>query len=258
LYKPIKSTNMKTSKLKYVLAAAVVAVGVTAVSVYSCEKEDVNPTGLSSTEMDARASEIKIALPSPIKVCGDIQEEYVVSKRGKIGKAIIFNDSKNFYVLVRTIKGFTISEAIMHAEGKSGLMPLNSDKNPLLSSFEYRINPKPDATLIKFQVPMSEIGKMSFVAVSIAAVDNTIVKSADVNGPNVPENVVRGWVDGRSYGADGIARMFQYNSNICPVDQDAISANPAAGAASEGTGVDDPKGVTNVGAGHGVTDPKMP
>jgi hypothetical protein len=247
---------MKTSKVKYVLAAALVAVGVTAVSVYSCEKEDVNPTGLSSSEMDARAAEIRIDLPSPIKVCGDVKEEYIVSEKGKIGKAIIFNDSKNFYVLLRTIKGFTISEAIMHAEGKSGMMPLNEEKNPKISAFEYRVDPKPNATLVKFQVPISEIGKMSFVAVSIAAINNTIVKSE--TGPQLPDNVLRGWVDGRSYGANGVARMFQYHSNICPLDHnDPISANPAAGFA-DGTDVDDPKGVTNVGEGHSVTDPKMP
>lgn len=250
---------MKTSKLKFVLAAAVVAVGVTAVSVYSCEKEEINPTGLSSTELDARAAEIKIDLPSPIKVCGDIQEEYIVSKRGKIGKAIMFNDSKNFYVLIRTVRGFSISEAIMHAEGKSGLMPLNGDKNPLLSAFEYRVDAKPNTSLVKIQVPLAEIGKMSFVAVSIAAIDNMILKSAQVDGPNVPDNVVRGWVDGRTYGVDGIAKMFQYSSNICPLDHnDPTIANPAAGEVGEGTEVDDPKGITNVGEGHNVTDPKMP
>lgn len=249
---------MKTSKVKYVLAAALVAVGVTAVSIYSCEKEDINPTGLSSSEMDARAALIKISLPSPIKVCGDIKEEYIVSEKGKIGKAIIFNDSKYFYVLLRTIKGFTISEAIMHAEGKSGYMPLNEDKTPKISAFEYRVDPKPNATLVKFQVPIAEIGKMSFVAVSIVAFDHTIVKSVGGVEPQLPDGVLRGWVDGRSYGANGVSRMFQYHSNICPLDHnDPTSANPAAGSA-DGTDVDDPKGITNVGEGHSVNDPKMP
>jgi hypothetical protein len=258
LYKPIKSTIMKTSKVKFVLAAALVAVGVTAVSVYSCEKEDVNPTGLSSSEMDARAAEVQIDLPSPINVCGDVKEEYIVSEKGKIGKAIIFNDSKYFYVLLRSSKGITISEAIMHAEGKSGMMPLNEEKNPKISAFEYRLDPKPNATLVKFQIPIAEIGKMSFVAISIAAIDHTMVKSTGGAEPQLPDNVLRGWVDGRSYGANGVARMFQYHSNICPLDHnDPISANPAAGSA-DGTDVDDPKGVTNVGEGHSVTDPKMP
>lgn len=249
---------MKTSKVKYVLAAALVAVGVTAVSVYSCEKEDINPTGLSSSELDARAAEIKIDLPSPIKVCGDIKEEYIVSEKGKIGKAIIFNDSKYFYVLLRTSRGITISEAIMHAEGKSGMMPLNEDKNPKLSAFEYRINAKPNTSLVKFQVPIAEIGKMSFVAVSVAAIDNTIVKSIGNVKPEMPANGIRGWVDGRSYGANGAARMFQYHSSICPLDHnDPTNANPAAGS-TDGTDVDDPKGITNVGEGHNVNDPKMP
>lgn len=250
---------MKTSKLKYVLAAAVVAVGVTAVSVYSCEKEDINPTGLSSSELDSRAAQINITLPSPIKVCGEVKEEYIVSEKGKIGKAIIFNDSKYFYVLLRTVKGYTITEAIMHAEGKSGLMPLNENKNPMISAFEYKTDVKPTTSLVKFQVPIAEIGKMSFVAVSIAAFDNTIVKSVGNDTPQLPENAVRGWVDGRSYGANGVSRMFQYISNVCELDQnDPTSANPVAGTVGSGTEVDDPKGVTNAGEGHSVTDPKMP
>jgi hypothetical protein len=233
---------MKSPKLKFIAAAAVVAVGITAVSVYSCEKESIHPVEISSDEMESRALQISMKPPSTLKLCGEIREEFIISPKGKIGKVIMFNDSKYFYVLARTIKGFTISEAIMHAERKSGLMPLNSDKNPLLSAFEYKLDPKPNATLVLFQIPLAEIGRMSFVAVSIASINNTIVKSIGNESPTLPDNVLRGWVDGRSYGANGYARMFQYFSNICPLDQNVpTDANPAPGIVGEGTTVEDPK-----------------
>ena len=68
---------MKRSNLKYFIAATLVAAGVTAVSMYSCEKENITPTGQVQMDYEKLAEPDQ---PSGPAVCGEVQRKQICWK----------------------------------------------------------------------------------------------------------------------------------------------------------------------------------
>jgi hypothetical protein len=120
--------------LKYVFAAGLVALGVSAVSVYSCEKEVITP---NTPELQSRSAEV---LPAG-DICGKMVNKELIRENGQVmGEALIYNDTKYFYVeLTSKVKDYYFSDAYMHIASKGEMTPVDADGNIDLSKFEYSI-----------------------------------------------------------------------------------------------------------------------
>ena len=237
---------MKSSKLKYVLFASLTAIGITAASVYSCEKEVFAPTGPTAAESSKMASELKLTIEEPQSLCGAITEKYLINKDGlRVGKAYIYNDAKNMFVTFMTIRGYYMGGANLHVTDNPNSFPLNENKIPALREFKYSISAEGVSNVRKFVIPVRDVDEHNYVAATAAVL---LLKSGEEKNLNVsaelPANSDRIWIEGRPFGQDGSGQMFKYNLTKCETGDDNI--------------VSDPKGVTEAGEEHFTNDPKMP
>ena len=202
---------MKPSNLKYLFIAAGVALGVTAISVYSCEKQQFTPN-----TAEAVADDPTKFITEPGAICGEMIEKSLVDQRGKaIGQAIVYNDTKFFYVIATPLKGFLFDKAYMHITDLVDEMPVSTSGDIELEKYEYHILNRPTSTLRKFRIPLGEIGAHSIVSVAIDVVSSKIEAR--------PNRLFTAYVDGRLLGNNG--RMFAYERQNCLTD-DAISDDP--------------------------------
>jgi hypothetical protein len=252
---------MKTSKLKYALIAGLTTIGITAVSIYSCEKEVVTPNAPTASESARLSSELRLTIGDADNSCGEITEKYLLTKEGtKVGKAFIYNDAKNFNVILMTIRGYYMGAASMHITNDPNSFPLNEDKTPAIRDFKYRIDANGLTNIRRFVVPVQDLNAQSYIATSVAV---RLLKSGEEKNLNisaeVPANAMRLWIEGKQFGQDGTGRMFKYTLTNCEVSGDGTVAD-GKGTTELGDdhGVQDPKGVTSLGDGHSTNDPKKP
>lgn len=253
---------MKTSKLKYVLFASLAAIGITAASVYSCEKEVITPNSPSPAESERMASDLRLTIAEPDAVCGAVTEKYLITDEGlKVGKAFIYNDAKNMFVTLMTIRGYYMGTANMHVANDPSDFPLNADKNPAINKFEYRIDASGLTNVRKFVIPSKDVDQYNYVAACAAV---RILKSGEDKSvlnvkPVLPANAMRIWIEGRTFGQNHSGRMFKYSKTTCELPAGNTVSDPKGiTEASEEHDVNDPKGVTPLGNGHSTNDPKKP
>lgn len=234
---------MKNSKFKFALVALALATGVTAVSVYSCEKENIVPGSTSEVDAEQSVSELKLTIADPDQVCGTVSERYLITNAGKkIGKAFYYNDAKNFYVQLMTIRGYYMTATNMHICGSHKEFPLNADGNPAVSEFKYLINGDPLTNVRKFVVPIRDLNEKSYVA--IAATVKLLKKGEEKVDISAPSNIIRIWAEGKSFGENRLGKMFIYDQTTCELGEEHIVA--------------DPKGVTEAGDGSSLPNSKHP
>ena len=201
---------MKTSNLKYIFLAAGVALGVTAVSVYSCEKQNFVPN--TDDAVSAYEDPTKF-ITEPGAICGEMEEKYLINDQGKtIGQAIVYNDTKYFYVIATPSRGFLLDKAYMNVTDLVDEMPLDANGNVMLSKFEYKIESRPASTVRKFRIPLDQMRAESVISVAIDVVSSR----AEAR----PHRLYTAWIDGRELGNEG--RMFAYTRQNCLTD-DAVS-----------------------------------
>jgi hypothetical protein len=238
---------MKTSKLKYVLFASLAAIGITAVSVYSCEKEVIAPSNEITADTERSASELKYTIANPTMLCGNVSEEYLVTDEGKkVGKAFYWNDAHNFYLAMMTVRGYYMASANMHIMQSPAEFPFNDEKNPAINKFEYRIDAAGVSTRRLFRIPIKDLVNRNYIAATVAVKmmkNGSTEKDIEIN-PQIPANMIRLWVEGRPMGENRKGRVFIFDRTRCETPSD--------------NQVSDPKGITNVRDGHTVNDPKMP
>lgn len=253
---------MKTSKLKYVLFASMAAIGITAASVYSCEKEVITPNSLSPAESEKMASELRLTVAEPGAVCGSVTEKYLITDEGlKVGKAFIYNDAKNMFVTLMTIRGYYMATANMHVTNDPNDFPLTNDKNVAVNKFEYRIDASGLTNVRKFVIPTKDVNEKNYVAACAAV---RLLKSGEEKSlqnvkPELPANATWIWIEGRTFGQNHAGRMFKYNMTTCELPAGNTVSDPKGiTEAGDEHDVQDPKGVTPLGDGHTTTDPKKP
>lgn len=201
---------MKKSSLKYVFASLALALGIVAVSVYSCEKEVIVPNDAAST---ADRTKVDITLPVPGSICGKIQQKAVILADGQeIGEALIYNDVKYFYVYITTIPGYYMKDANMHICKDFNQLPLDDKGNPDISKFTYSIVDKPLSTVRKFRVGLQEMSGVSTISVAI--------QTKHLRKSDTDEKYEIAWIDGRKYGTTVPGRAFGYEKTICLENQE--------------------------------------
>lgn len=201
---------MKKSNLKYLFASVVVALGVVAVSVYSCEKEVITPNNLTTEGTEMKTD---VNIPIPGSICGKIQQKGLIKVNDQeVGEALVYNDTKYFYVQLTTNRGYYMMDANMHICTKFEEIPVDKYSNPDISRFTYSISGKPLSTVRKFRVALTEMNGNSLVTVT--------VKTKYLRKGDDPIRFERAWVDGRSFGTTEPGRVFAYEKGLCLENQE--------------------------------------
>lgn len=201
---------MKKSNLKFIFVAIGIAIGVTAVSVYSCEKQDFTPKTAEAISDDPTRF-----ITEPGAVCGKMIEKRVLTANNKhIANALIYNDTKYFYVILTSTKGFYILDTYMEIADKVGEIPMDQEGNVMYKDFEYSIVNKAPSTMRKFRIPIQDINGYSFGSIAVEVSNN----------PNRPNPRIVGWVDGKFIGSEVAGRIFPYTKQICLTDNGTSDA----------------------------------
>jgi hypothetical protein len=136
-------------------------------------------------------------------------EKNIVKVDGRaVGQALIYNDTKYFYVIMTTKKGYLFSNSYMHIGSAIKEIPTDGDGNPILENYEYTIDAKPSSNFRKFRIPISEITGKNFVSVAVEAEKNT----------TTAEKPFTVWIDGQWMGDLQMGRTFVYTKQICKTD----------------------------------------
>lgn len=196
---------MKTKKLTYVITALLAGITILSVSVFSCEKENIAPKTLTENITNQK---MVSDLPDPGKICGSAKELNLVADNGSvIGKAVIFNDTKYFYVKFRCNNNYSLGDAAMHISPTSDQFPMDENRNPLISAFNHKIKGQSLSSTRSIIVPVSELYGQSYIAATVQA------KSLHSNEKH--SLFVSAWVDGRSFGNTVKGRVFVYKKQTC-------------------------------------------
>lgn len=201
----LNSKTMKKKKLSYLIASILTCLFIAAVSFYSCEKEEILPNTLTD---GGTTNKMGTDMPDPTKICGKAKELYLIAHDGAaIGKAIIFNDTKYFYVHFRCNDRYILGDAAMHISPISDQFPLDQNGNPLISEFDFKIKGLPLSSTRAIIVPISKLYGQSYVAASVQA------KALRSEGKQTI--FLTAWADGRSFGNTVKGKMFFYKKNTC-------------------------------------------
>lgn len=192
---------MKKSNLKYFIITTVAVLGMVAISVYSCEKQEFVPNTTEGVSNDPTGY-----ITEPGAICGEMIEKKIVKVDGRaVGQALVYNDTKYFYVIMTANKGYLFSNTYMHVGSSVKEIPTDGNGNPILENYEYTIDSKPSSTFRKFRIPLKEITGNNFVSVAIDAESNT-------TKPVKPYKV---WIEGQLMGNKNLGQMFIYAKQIC-------------------------------------------
>ena len=216
---------MKKSNVKALLFVAVAAIGVTAVSMYSCEKEVITPNNSEKLKVE------DLTVPTPDNYCGKLVEKSMIMDNGKtVGEAIIYNDAKKLHVIVSTIKGYYMQDAYLHIGESIEDFPLDREGNPLISDFAYSIVGKKLSNVREFEVNLSVVPKASMIAV------NTQIRRIQFNSAEEEKLVhkyERAWIVGKTFGNTWKGRAFKFGAIDCllnptpvePTTQESVTIN---------------------------------
>lgn len=207
--------------MKYVFVTGLLALGVAAVSVYSCEKETITP----NTDGSSKSAEV---LPTG-DICGKMMNKSIVKfhevdgeKTGKVyGEALIYNDTKNFYVELKSNdKNIYLTEAFMHISKDLKGIPTGKDTEAALKLYKYSITDQQAAITRKFRIPMNELGRVNAISVAVK------LKHMNNGGAEETDPSIL-WISGDKINSETEGFFFNYEKQVCltvdgeeqPIDQ---------------------------------------
>ncbi len=195
---------MKNNRFTYVILASLAGLIAVSISVYSCEKEVITPNGLNELNSDRN----KPGDPMPENYCGRTTELKMVADNGAVvGTALIFNDTKYFYLKMKSSKDFLLGDAAVHVAQKNYGIPLDENQNPDVSAFKYKIKGQELSHDRAIIIPLSDMKGLSYIAATVQA------KALHSTEKHVM--FVSTWIDGRQFGNTVKGRIFTYNKQEC-------------------------------------------
>ncbi|MFN5785545.1 MAG: hypothetical protein ACK457_06215 [Flavobacteriia bacterium] len=233
---------MQKKKFKFMILAGLAGLIAISISVYSCEKERIQPNVPSVSDSERMSSLLRLTIAENEHVCGAVLEKYLISQNGiKVGKAFIYNDAKNLFVTFMTIRGYYMGEAAMHISDSRDAFPLNENNIPAVREFEYKLNSEGLTNLHKFVIPLKDVNEHTYIAATAAV---RMLKSGDERNLNwnvqLPANSIRIWIDGKAFGQDGTGKLFKYVLTDCEIQ--------------DGHTIHDSKGETSLGNEHSTKE----
>lgn len=190
---------MKKKNLTYIILAGLTGLVAVCLSVYSCEKEVITPNS---------AEKLKPGSSMPETFCGKVMEKELVGENGAIiGTAVIFNDTKYFYVNMKSTNDYIFGDAAMHIATRPESIPVDQNRNPAVSEFDYKVKGQALSTNRSIIVPLSDMKGFSFVAVNVQA--------KALHSTEKHALFVSTWIDGREFGNTVKGRLFTYDKQEC-------------------------------------------
>jgi|GEM_PF-798439 hypothetical protein len=154
--------------LKSILAIAVIATGVIAVSMYSCEKENIQPN--DSTEEQVELKDINTVLPDVMSLCGKITKIPLIENEtgNDVGSAYVYNNKEYLWVVLNTRKGFYMKKAFMDIVENEKDLPTNFRTGMLdYEKFKYLIDAEPASNIRTFKVPVGDARNKSIYSIMV-------------------------------------------------------------------------------------------
>ncbi len=198
-------------KFRYFFAGSLIVIATLAVTVFSCEKQIFSPQTESAISDDATRS-----ITNSGEVCGKVIKKRIM-KNGEtsIGEAIIYNDKHYFYVILKTEKGY-FKDAYLDISSKYGTLPMDENGSIILERFSHKSPGFTPGKERKFRIPLSEMSRKSYVSVGVEFVQNL---------NNMNQKVHISWVEGKYFGTNKPAQIFDYQKQLCLIDS-AVSDEP--------------------------------
>ncbi len=201
--------NKKTN-FRYFLAGGLIAIAAIAITVFSCEKQIFSPqTDTAISDGPTRF------ITEPGAVCGKIINKRIMkNNETSVGEALIYNDGMYFYVLLNTDKGY-LKDVYMHVSSKYGSLPMTEDGSPIIEEFNHKIVGERPSNVRKFRIPLRQMFGTSYISVAAEYVQN-------LNNSN--QKVHISWVEGKFFGAEKPAQIFDYKKQHCLTDSEISDA----------------------------------
>lgn len=218
---------MKKNGLRNLLLVAVAAVGVTAVTVYSCEKETITPNDTERKVTvdlnEGDIEEVDFQLPDMVNVCGSMTKKPILNIQGRaVGQAYIYNDKHNAHVILKADKGYLFKDAYLDYQAEQGLFVVSRDGGPDYLNFRYKIEGKRLSNVRAFQIPKADLKGMQYFA-CVAQVRT----SRGGDPMEIEKN--RSWVEGAEYGAKQKGMIFKYALQLCSETNATEPVKPSTG-----------------------------
>jgi hypothetical protein len=212
---------MNHSNFRFLIASTFFAAGIAAVSVYSCEKENITP-GLSSTSNGVEIK--KVVMPADF--CGELINKPVLDAHGSVvAESMIYNTDKYLTVSIYAQNGRYIEDVYMNISKTFDEIPLTDWGTPKFGSFNFKIIGKKLCNIRTFQIPLKQVPRTAMITVMAEVRPIIPTSSSDKE----ESHIAQAWIEGKIYGGDEIGRVFMHSYTYCPgtvpVDPDLVSAN---------------------------------
>lgn len=217
---------MKKSK-NYLFGTAIIALGAFGTFFLSCEKDEIVPNEftpkaqyqeLNTPERGENTESVIVAEELPDN-CGKPVYRNMVTQGGiRVGKAEIYNDSKFFYIAIRSARSWYIGKSYAHIAYDMKRFPLDKFGNPDYQRFDYiNENSKPKDE-VYFKIPYKDIALKQFLNSVMCEVFTL---------PDRPGEKMHAWIQGRPYGETMEGKIFVYSTKTCQVIDDGYATDLA-------------------------------
>lgn len=194
--------------VRIMILSAVMLTGAVGVTMYSCEKETIVPNNNAEA---VKTIGIDGYIPDVSQICGKVQNiDLIDANLGRaVGRAYVYNDKKNFYILLHTNDEIYMKTAYLDAQTSIEEIP-QSGGGFLMSDFTYNVGGFPATDVRRFKVPIREVLGKEYLACAVKLYSRTD-----------PSRKGYAWVKGKSVGS---GMVFKYNMQECLMD-DYVSAD---------------------------------
>ncbi|TNF49428.1 MAG: hypothetical protein EP305_02855 [Bacteroidetes bacterium] len=188
--------------VRMLILSAVLLTGVVGVTMYSCEKETIVP---NANTLATKTIGIDGYLPDIKQICGKVQNiDLVDANLGRsVGRAYVYNDKKNFFILLHTNEEIYMKTAYLDAQTSIEEIP-QSGGGFIMNDFTYNVGDLPATNIRRFKIPISEVLGKEYLACAVKLYSRTD-----------PSRKGYAWVKGKSVGS---GMVFRYNMQECLSD----------------------------------------
>ena len=188
--------------VRIMILSAVMLTGAVGVTMYSCEKETIVP---NANAVATKTIGIDGYLPDIKQICGKVQDlDLVDANLGRsVGRAYVYNDKKNFFILLHTNEEIYMKTAYLDAQTSIEEIP-QSGEGFILNDFTYNVGGLPATNIRRFKIPIKEVLGKEYLACAVKLYSRTD-----------PSRKGYAWVKGRRIGS---GMVFRYNMQECLSD----------------------------------------
>jgi hypothetical protein len=165
----------------------------------SCEKELANSYQNEINQMPIIGS-----------ICGEIEQKDIIDDQGNaIGLALLYNDTKNFYLYLSLSDSLIVEQTNLHWSQELMNFPMDSFHNLDLGNFKFTKREVLPRNSQKIIIPLPQLPSRFYLAAGITF--KNYKNSA--SGKNIA------WIDGIRYGSSYRGKVTAFERKICLTQQ---------------------------------------